>query len=68
MNRYVIRIRGASVPPLLVIDNMPFPLSSDSRLNDLAQMIAPQDAERIEVIKTRPAQPFTARGRATASL
>mgnify|MGYP002401823180 CR=1 FL=1 len=50
-NFYQVRIRGAMGPPLLVIDGMPFYSRSDADLSNTAQIIPPQDVDRIEIIK-----------------
>lgn len=50
-NFYRIRIRGASRPPLVVLDGMQFTSYSDYELNSLLQSIAPADVARIEVVK-----------------
>lgn len=48
---YRVRVRGAMGPPLLVIDNMPFFGYDDRALNDVVQIIPPQDVDYIEIIK-----------------
>lgn len=50
-HNYTVRIRNASGPPLVVIDNMSFINRTDSDLNSLIQMIPPQDVDHIKVIK-----------------
>ncbi len=51
MYHYTVRIRNAAGPPLVVIDNMPYTGYNDQELNNLMMTIAPQDVDRIEVIK-----------------
>ena len=51
-NFYRIRIRGATGPPLLVIDDMPFYNYNDEALNNLLWSIPVADIERIEVLKS----------------
>ena len=50
-NFYRVRIRNAQGPPLIVIDEMPFYNNSDREVNNLIQIIPPQDVDYIEVIK-----------------
>lgn len=48
---YRVRIRGASGPPLVIIDGMRFMGYDDVSLNNLLLSISPADVDYIEVLK-----------------
>ncbi len=50
-NQFVVRIRGALGPPLVVIDDIPFICRNDAEFNSLIQTIPPMDVDRIEIVK-----------------
>lgn len=52
-NNYVVRIRGAMGPPLVVIDGMPFySAQSDAAFNSVLQMVPTAEVASIEVLKS----------------
>ena len=50
-SNYTVRIRGASGPPLVIIDGMRFNGYDDTALNNLLLSISPADVDYIEVLK-----------------
>jgi outer membrane receptor protein involved in Fe transport len=50
-SNYRLRIRGATGPPLVVIDGIPFMGYSDAYLNHLLLSISPADVDYIEIRK-----------------
>lgn len=52
-NNYVVRIRGAMGPPLVVIDGMPFyNANTDAAFNSVLQMVPTAEVASIEVLKS----------------
>ena len=53
LNNYVVRIRGAMGPPLVVIDGMPFyNANTDAAFNSVLQMVPTAEVASIEVLKS----------------